>query len=211
MKSFLIVNLFRVITFLLWITLRIEVRNREILDDLVRRRNGFILSFWHGEQFALTRFMRNAGLYILTSMSQDGELQTRYLSGLGYKCVRGSSSRGGMKAILQLIRIVRAEEYAPVAMAVDGPKGPIYEPKDGFIFLSQKTGMPLLPVRVEYRNARIFSKAWDKYCLPYPFSKIIIHFSDIIEIDEKSEIEKVKDRFTEIMCDLGENFIKKGV
>lgn len=208
MKDLLIVNAFRVVSFLLWMTLRVEVRNHDILKERIKQKKGFILSFWHGEQFALTRFMKNAGLYILTSMSKDGEIQTRYLSGLGYRCVRGSSSRGGMKAILQLIKIIKSTDYAPVAMAVDGPRGPIFEPKDGFLFLAKKTGMPLLPVRVEYIKARIFDRAWDKYQLPYPFSKIIIHFSDIINIDEEQDIEQCKQSFKEIMHKTGRDFIK---
>jgi lysophospholipid acyltransferase (LPLAT)-like uncharacterized protein len=113
-----------------------------------------------------------------------------------------------MKAILQLIKIIKSTEYAPVAMAVDGPRGPIFEPKDGFLFLAKKTGMPLLPVRVEYIKARIFERAWDKYQLPYPFSKIIIHFSDIIDIDEEQDIEQCKKNFKDIMHKTGKDFIK---
>lgn len=206
MKSFFIVNLFRFVTFILWITLRVEIKNEHVLDNLITNKKGFILSFWHGEQFALTRFMRKAGLYILTSLSKDGDLQTKYLSGLGYRCVRGSSSRGGMKAILQLIKIVKQKEYAPVAMAVDGPRGPIHEPKDGFLFLAAKTGMPLLPVRVEYKNKKIFEKAWDKYELPKPFSKVIIHFDSPIPVDGKEDMVNSRERFIDSMNTLGRDF-----
>ncbi|MCK9225780.1 MAG: lysophospholipid acyltransferase family protein [Candidatus Muirbacterium halophilum] len=208
MRDFFLANLFRIVSFLIWITLRVEIKNHSILTELLKNKKSFILSFWHGEQFALTRFMKNFGLYILTSMSRDGETQTKILSGLGYKCVRGSSSKGGMKAILQLIKIIKNEDYAPVAMAVDGPKGPIYEPKDGFLYLAKKTSIPILPVRVEYKNAYMLKKAWDKYQFPIPFSKIIICFSDIIEVNEHDDIEQYKEKFKNTMLNLGENFNK---
>ncbi|MFW5782337.1 MAG: lysophospholipid acyltransferase family protein [Candidatus Muiribacteriaceae bacterium] len=197
MKVLLLSNLFRLITSLLWYTIRIETVNGEYLEDFRNNRKGFILAFWHGEQFALTRYMRNLGLYILTSLSKDGELQTKYLTSLGYNCVRGSSSRGGMKAVIQLRRIVKNSDYAPVAMAVDGPKGPIYQPKDGFLYLSSKTGMPILPVRVVYHNAKLFKRSWDRYKLPKPFSKITVIFSEPYQAGGADD--KEKERFREIM------------
>ena len=204
MKDFLKLHGFRFLTWLLWKTIRLEVIGREIRDDLIMAKKSFILCFWHGEQFALTRFMSDAGLFILTSLSNDGELQTKFLTGLGYRCVRGSSSRGGMKALLKLIKLTKDYDYSPVAMAVDGPRGPLYEPKEGFILLSKKTGMPFLPVRVKYHNSHTFSKAWDKYQIPKPFSKVSIHFSESYLPSEEWDNEDIISDFKIKMEKLGE-------
>ncbi|PLX16113.1 MAG: hypothetical protein C0601_10845 [Candidatus Muiribacterium halophilum] len=204
MKTFLMLNLFRLITWLLWKTVRLEVIGRDFRDDLITSKKSFILCFWHGEQFALTRYMSDAGLFILTSLSKDGELQTRFLNGLGYRCVRGSSSRGGMKALLKLIKLTKQYDYSPVAMAVDGPRGPIYKPKEGFILLAKKTGMPFLPVRVKYHNGHTFSKAWDKYQIPKPFSKVSIIFSESYVPSDNMNNEDIINDFNIRMEKLGE-------
>jgi len=203
LQNFLKLHGFRLITWLLWKTIRIEVVGREFRDYLIKNRKNFILSFWHGEQFALTRFMSDAGLFILTSLSNDGELQTRFLSGLGYRCVRGSSSHGGMKALLKLIKLTKEYDYSPVAMAVDGPGGPIYKPKEGFVVLAKKTGMPFLPVRVKYHNCYTLEKAWDKYKIPKPFSKVSIFFSESYIPESEMKNQEIIDDFVLRMEKLG--------
>ncbi|MFA5480615.1 MAG: DUF374 domain-containing protein, partial [Candidatus Muiribacteriota bacterium] len=112
--------LFKILNFLLFHTLRIKTYGEENLKKYKSQNQGFIVTFWHGEQYILTQYLRNYGLNLITSLSADGELQTRYLTGLGYKCIRGSSSKGGTKALRDMLKVAGSGNYEPFAIAVDG-------------------------------------------------------------------------------------------
>ena len=128
----------------------------------------------------------------MTSQSTDGRMMKKFLNLMGYSCVEGSSSRGGAKALLQLIEVLK-EKNASAVMAVDGPKGPIYKVKEGIIMLSKHTGLPILPVTVEVKDPFIFTKSWNKAILPKPFSKIIIKFSEPLFVDKNVSKDDIKD------------------
>lgn len=89
---------------------------------------------------------------------------------LGQTTVRGSSSRGGVKAFIQAKRIMDRENRMAV-FAVDGPKGPRHVPKDGAIFLAQRAGAMVVPIRAFTKRKKVFDKAWDRFQLPYPFAE----------------------------------------
>ena len=172
-------------------TAKIKLVNEEILDKIHKNKKGAIFAIWHGCQFIVVYLYRNKGCWIMTSRSRDGELQTRILSGLGYNTVRGSSSRGGMSALIRMIKKVRIEE--DFAFPVDGPRGPYHEVKLGALYLAQKTGRPILPLGIAVKNKHVFSKAWDKYILPMPFTKCVIFGNEPIYVDEKTEIRTAKE------------------
>ncbi|MFA7577157.1 MAG: lysophospholipid acyltransferase family protein [Candidatus Muiribacteriota bacterium] len=196
--------IFKIVNFLLFHTLRIKTYGEENLKKFKSENKGFIVTFWHGEQYILTQYLRGYGLNLITSLSADGELQTRYLTGLGYKCIRGSSSKGGTKALRDMLKVAGSGNYEPFAIAVDGPRGPMMVPKEGAFFLSFKSKMPVIPTRIKYSKAYVFNKAWDKYHLPYPFSKVEIFFGDPLTFDNNFDFDKIKPDFIKVMDEIGD-------
>ena len=105
---------------------------------------------------------------MITSQSFDGEYIARFIQRFGYGAVRGSSTRGGVGALVEMIRLMK--KGLPAGFSVDGPKGPLYFAKTGAILLAKKTGNPVMPFSVETKNHWTI-KSWDKLQIPKPFSK----------------------------------------
>jgi hypothetical protein len=128
-----------------------------------------IYCFWHRCVFAGGYLWRNRGIRVLTSRSYDGEYIARVIEKLGYRAVRGSSSRGAVSALRELQRELEAGEF--VAFTIDGPRGPKYVAKPGPIHLSRTTAAPIFCFYVAVERAWIL-KSWDAFILPKPFSRV---------------------------------------
>lgn len=127
-------------------------------------------SLWHEDMLALGYLFGGRGIYVLISRSRDGELISTAVETLGFRTVRGSSNKGGASAAREII-----EGLSGVSAAItpDGPRGPRREFNLGAVFLSSRTGMPLVPLSVAYeRPWRMGS--WDKLALPRPFSRVVV-------------------------------------
>lgn len=161
----------------------VELGQPEILDKFVERREPALFAHWHGDELVLVGYYSYRNLAVLSSLSQDGSLMARTLGLLGYQVFRGSSSRGGARGLIGLIRAVRDGSQA--ALAVDGPKGPIYEVKPGIVDLGLKTGKPIVPARCFADNAWVFSRSWNKCYLPKPFSRVYVIFGEPLVVEEK--------------------------
>ena len=156
-----------------------SLRMREV-NPPDRKKEKFIFAFWHGEQFIPGFRHRNEKVVIMSSLSRDGEIQTGILKFFKYIVVRGSSTRGAQRALVEMIRFVRLGYDA--AFAVDGPKGPYKEVKPGAIYLAMKSGNRIVPVSCCARKFKVFDKAWDRYELPYPFSRAVAAYGKPIEV-----------------------------
>jgi lysophospholipid acyltransferase (LPLAT)-like uncharacterized protein len=110
----------------------------------------------------------------MTSQSFDGEYIARFIRRLGYGAVRGSSTRGGVGALVELTRLVR--RGCPAGFSIDGPRGPRHVAKMGAVLLAKKTGQAVLPFGV---NAERFwsLKSWDRMQIPKPFSRVHVRFA----------------------------------
>src|SRR6187401_915826 len=97
------------------------------LDDILTTGNRAIFTFWHGRIFPATYYWRNRGIVVMTSMNLDGEAIAQCILRFGYGAARGSSSRGGLRALAEMIRLVRAGR--DTAFTIDGPRGPRYVAK----------------------------------------------------------------------------------
>ena len=161
-------------------TLRIHVRGHERLQSLRAARRSVVYAFWHGEQFLLIPFHRNQRIGLMVSLSRDGERQARLTSSLGYVPFRGSSTRGAVAGLVGLIGHVRKGHDA--GMAVDGPKGPLHEPKPGVLTLAYKTGAAVLPLRVRPSACWRLKKTWDAYFIPRPFSNVTLDYLPPLEL-----------------------------
>lgn len=132
--------------------------------------HAFICAFWHQDELAFVPYFGKRNIVAMVSDSKDGTIMATALERFGYLTTRGSSSRGGVKAFVASLRMIRKGYH--FTAAVDGPRGPIYKTKEGVIRLSEKTDQPILPFRAWPEHFFTFWKAWNKAKLPLPFTKI---------------------------------------
>jgi lysophospholipid acyltransferase (LPLAT)-like uncharacterized protein len=158
-------------------TLRYEVDDRAgILDRPVTEN--YIGALWHNRllifPLVLRRFFPDRHGAALISASRDGDLLADAIRRFGYEVVRGSTSRLGTSAILQLADVLASRR--DVVITPDGPRGPVYELGSGVIFLAQKSGASVLPMNLEYSRCwRLGS--WDRFIIPQPFAKVRVLIS----------------------------------
>src|SRR5260370_6652572 len=128
------------------------------------RRERFIYAFWH--EAILFPAATRAKIHILISQHADGELIARMCRHLGHGVVRGSSTRGGGIALLELLR---CSKRSHLAVTPDGPRGPRRQVKMGAIFMASITGLPIVPLGIGFSKAwRLGS--WDRFAIPRPWS-----------------------------------------
>jgi lysophospholipid acyltransferase (LPLAT)-like uncharacterized protein len=155
--------------------------NGEIPERLRSEGENLIYAFWHGRQFLLFHIHRNSGVVIPSSESRDGEIQARILKRFGFGVVRGSSKRKGERALLGLVDSLRHGK--DIALAVDGPRGPLHEVKEGVVYLAGKLGKPIVPVSTGARRFWTIGKTWDNYLLPKPFTRGAIVYGNPIRVN----------------------------
>jgi lysophospholipid acyltransferase (LPLAT)-like uncharacterized protein len=158
-------------------TLRYEIDDRAGIVGRPVTEN-YIGALWHNRllifPLVLQRFFPNRHGAALISASRDGDLLADVVQRFGYDVVRGSSSRLGASAILQLTQMLASGR--DVVITPDGPRGPAYELGPGIIFVAQKSGAPVLPMNLEYSSCwRLGS--WDRFIVPRPFAKVRVLIS----------------------------------
>jgi lysophospholipid acyltransferase (LPLAT)-like uncharacterized protein len=138
-----------------------------------------LICFWHGQQLCLYGGVPKGNVVAPVSRSKDGDLQVGVLSAFGVDVVRGSSSSGGFNVLRGLIRRIRSDYV--VLMALDGPRGPIGEPKVGAFYLAHKLNVPIVPVTVKCEWSYVLQRTWDKMRVPMPFARLRIRFGEAME------------------------------
>jgi Kdo2-lipid IVA 3' secondary acyltransferase len=160
-------------------TLRYEVEDRAGVVGQPVKEN-YIGALWHNRllliAFVLKKFVPQRRNTVLVSASRDGALLMEAMQRFGFDTVRGSSSRLGASAVLQLTSVLASG--SDVGITPDGPRGPVYELGPGIIFLAQKTGAGIVPVQMEYSSCWRL-KTWDRFILPRPFSKVRVIFGPV--------------------------------
>ncbi|MFH1561989.1 MAG: lysophospholipid acyltransferase family protein [Nitrospirota bacterium] len=190
-------------------TLKIKVIGEEEVRQLKQEGKKLIYAFWHGRQFMLVSYLSHHQIAVMTSLSRDGEYQSRILKRFGCRIVRGSYTRGGVRGLLGLIKEIRAGY--DVGFAVDGPTGPVYEVKEGVIYAAKKEKGYIVPLTTSAKKSWIFQKAWDKYLLPHPFTQGIIIFGEPYQVSKEADIKQeckiLKERLEAITKQADEFFV----
>jgi len=154
----------------LWLaTVRVRVHGADMLEG----EGTAVLAFFHGTQLLLHKLHRRNKTCVMVSHSRDGDLQAAALRTLGFDVVRGSSSRGGARALAAMIHALR-EPSTDAVFAVDGPRGPYGVVKPGVLVLAAKSGARLIPAGAAARRRVVLSRAWDRFVLPCPFTRVDI-------------------------------------
>ena len=161
-------------------TYRIRVVNPEIEQNVLKGGQVPIYASWHQRFFAgITFFAKRKPISIMISQSKDGDFISKIVNRLGWTPVRGSSSRGGKKALRELKTL--SKKGYKIAHIVDGPRGPLGVVKPGLLIISKVSEIPILPTITSSEKKWVF-RSWDRFIVPKPFSRVIIRFGDAINI-----------------------------
>ncbi len=150
----------------------------------------FIVALWHSRIILIAHLFKGWNGAILVSRSKDGEIIARILQSQGHETIRGSSSRGGLRALAKLINILKKQQK-PGVVIPDGPRGPRYKVQPGVIMLAKKTGYPIVPCTYSAEKIKIFS-SWDRFILPYPFTRCKVAYGDPVYVPEAMDKNSYK-------------------
>jgi len=152
-------------------TLRWRVEGLQHLEAIHASGRQPVMGFWHSRILPATFYFRRRGIVVITSENFDGEWIARIIERFGYGTARGSTSRGGLKAMLQLVRGM--ERGKPAGFTLDGPRGPARVAQPGALWLARTTGNPVLPFHLEASRAWTLG-SWDRTQIPKPLSTVAL-------------------------------------
>jgi hypothetical protein len=172
-------------------TLRWEVRGfEECHDDPVAAGRPPVAAFWHGRILASIYFWRNRGIAVMTSMNRDGEYIARVIRRFGFVPARGSSSRGGRRALVEMLRQLKSCREI-VAFTVDGPRGPRYLAKQGAVWLAARLGHDIMPFNISLERKWVLP-SWDRFEIPKLFSRAYLEVGPLIPVSKDASEEEME-------------------
>ena len=182
---------------------KFEIEGRDHLEAIEQNGRIPIYTFWHNHIFLGTFYFRKRGIVIITSQSFDGEYIARFIQRFGYGAIRGSSSRGGSRALVTMIKAMRSG--LPMGFSLDGPRGPRHVVKPGPVMLARKTGNPIMPFVVEPRSFWE-TKSWDRMNIPKPFTTARIIIGEPIYVAPEDDTDA---KLVELQTSL-DNLVERG-
>ncbi|MBI5286709.1 MAG: lysophospholipid acyltransferase family protein [Deltaproteobacteria bacterium] len=145
-----------------------------------------IAALWHKDIVLAPYAYRHKEVLTIASRSRDGEVIARVMERLGFKVVRGSSSRGGGRVLKEMVEYLKRGNARIAAITVDGPRGPAGKVKPGILFLAQTSGVPIYPVRCMAKRS-ISLNNWDRTKIPLPFNHLIFRLGEPLEVTEGAD------------------------
>jgi hypothetical protein len=167
-------------------TWRMETVRGEPLAEARRTGKRVLFALWHGELLPLLWHQRGTNVAIVISEHRDGEIIAQIAHALGYRTVRGSSSRGGSRALIGLMREIDAGRDG--AITPDGPRGPARVFAPGAAVAAQRTGALIAPIRAQASRAWRL-KSWDRFLIPKPFARVRVSFGPLTAVTAASPRE----------------------
>ena len=199
LKPALIGGAGRIVLSALLKTVRFEVRDDPAYTALATSGAPCAYALWHGRLLPLTWHHRAKDIAALISLSKDGEYIARVVEGWGYKVVRGSTSRGGSRALAEMIRLGR--KGRSLAFTPDGPRGPREKMKPGVLVAAMRAGVPIVPLSAACTRAWWF-EGWDRFLVPQPFSRIVLSHGAPVRIPpdtNEAGIERMSQQIEETL------------
>lgn len=188
-----------------------EEQDVSILRDLVAAKQPVVGAFYHSRTFALLHYfsLPPQGRWILMcSQSRDGEAMARIEEGLGFRVARGSSGKGGARALVEMIKAQREDRGLNSCLAIDGSRGPRGVAQLGTLTLAQKTGSLVLPVAASASPCWRWSAAWDRTIIPKPGATVTVRIGTPIAVPAKLDelgFETLRRQLEETMFTLHSN------
>ena len=156
-----------------------------------------VYAFWHRCVFPAAWFFRNRQIGVMTSRSKDGEYIARIIEKFGFVPVRGSSSRGAVRALLGMAKVIEAGQVA--AFTIDGPRGPMYVAKPGPVVLARQTEKPIVVFHIALEKAWRL-RTWDRFMIPKPFSRAHLVVSRLMHVPPDADSDS-RDQYHQQMQD----------
>ncbi len=150
----------------------------------------YILGIWHESVVFAPHLHSNHGIVAMVSSSRDGEVTARLVINSGNKAVRGSSSKHGARALMELVKSIKAGN--PTCLIPDGPRGPALKLQGGIVTAAQLSGAPIIPFQYTATNNWVANTAWDKHRMPKPFSTIVMCYGEPIYVPRKLDAQEFK-------------------
>jgi hypothetical protein len=161
-------------------TWRVRTEHEERWRPLYEARRPHVFLLWHEVLLPLLWHHRRQGITIVVSENRDGQYLADFALKLGYRAVRGSSSRGAARALLGAVRELRAG--GSVAFTPDGPRGPRRELKLGVVAAAQRGGGVIVPIHARADRAwRLDS--WDRFLIPKPAARVTVVYGRPFEVE----------------------------
>lgn len=171
-------------------TIRLKIINEETYLNLKRDNKKLIYTTWHNRLFFIPYYIRDKDIQILVSESRDGKYLSNTFRHLNFYPIEGSSTRGGFKAAVKMINILK--KGFDGGITPDGPQGPKYFLKRGVIDIAQKTGHIILPITYGVSKKWQFT-TWDNFIIPFPFSKGVLIYGQPFEVAKDLSAEKIEE------------------
>ena len=172
-----------------------RTENVGTLHGLIAERRPVVGAFLHSRTFALMHFfsLPEQGRWsLMCSQSRDGEAMARIEEGLGFRVARGSSGKGGARALVEMIKAQREDPGLNSCLAIDGSRGPRGVAQLGIITLAQKTGSVLLPVAGSTDHCWRWDASWDRTVIPKWGATVAVRAADPIPVPAKLAPEELE-------------------
>lgn len=170
-------------------TLSIRMIGEEYLERAREGGRKVLYAFWHEGLLVATYAFRRQGIQVLVSQHRDGEMIARAIERMGYGTIRGSSTRGGTRALFRMASAGAAGD--DLGVTVDGPRGPRLQVKPGTLFIAGRSGLPIVPFAVASHKPWELS-SWDRFMVPRPFSTAAIAFGEPLEVPGDTAVERLE-------------------
>ena len=201
LQNWLITKFLALLIFITGHTARVRQFNKDVLEETVKEYGSVIVATWHKNIFFSIWLLRNRDLTALISRSDDGEAIYDVFAKFGYKAVRGSTTRGGIPALKQLIKLL--EQKTSVAITPDGPLGPPEKIQSGVVLMAKYSGVPIIPWHYE-ADWQWRLKSWDRHKIPKPFTTIVESYGEPFHVPKDLSPEEVSEFCEKLEADLKE-------
>jgi lysophospholipid acyltransferase (LPLAT)-like uncharacterized protein len=206
-KTYLLKKLAKLMIETIVCSSRVTISGREHVDELLDKNLPLIFIFWHRHILFVIHQFKDIGARPLISLSSDGELVAAVAEEFGMKPIRGSSSKGGARAFLNMVRSVQ-KENARVLITADGPKGPARRIKAGTVQLAAKTNAFVIPISWSGSRVKILERSWDRFLVPLPFGRIHFAYGQPLKITtggDEASLQQAADMLAEKLDQLEES------
>lgn len=170
-------------------TLSVRMIGEEYLERAREGGRKVMYAFWHEGLLVATYAFRRQGIRVLVSQHRDGELIARAIERMGYGTIRGSTTRGGTRALFRMAAAGAAGN--DLGVTVDGPRGPRLQVKPGTLIIAGRSGLPIVPFAVASRKPWELS-SWDRFMVPRPFSTAAIAFGEPLEVPGDIAVDRIE-------------------
>ena len=175
---------------------RFETEGIEYLEEIEAAGKQPVLVFWHDRILLATYYFRNRNIIVLSSKSFDAEYTARIIKRFGFGTVKGSSTRGGRAAMVEMIKTIKTLGL-PAGFTIDGPRGPRYKVKPGPLLVAKKTGNPIVPFIVEATSFWSLG-SWDRLQIPRPLTRALVIVGKPIYLDAKADDIEMENKLIEL-------------